>query len=251
MAIKRIIPLTTIAALLIMSAIAPSLASSSTGQRAPDFHLANLQNNTTKLSDYRGHVVVIDFFSVNCSECKMSAKNDLVPLYSNYSSNKSNVQFLSIETTNASATTINSTYVNSTGITWPVLTDGGDLARLYGAGHTPTLYVIDPSGNVSLSMAHPIDVQKLKAAIDNLLEASKTPAPTTTSDTVSRATPTPTNATATATPSAPVSSTLMPHSVATLNTLTSETPRAPLPQSRKEEQLSPQGCKLTKVCAAG
>ena len=219
-----------------MVTIAPCLASSSSGQRAPDFQLADLSNTQHSLSDYRGKVVVIDFFSVNCSDCQISAKNDLVPLYNDYSSSDAKIQFLSIEITGASAATISSVYVDPTGITWPVLTGGNNLTNLYASGREPTVYVIDPTGKITASMPPPIDVQTLKAAIDNLLEASKTPAPTATPDNVSRTTPTPTNQnstpTASPTPTTPATSTPTP-AVATVNTPTSETPKSTAtPQSQ-------------------
>jgi cytochrome oxidase Cu insertion factor (SCO1/SenC/PrrC family) len=202
---KRHIPITAIVSALLIFAIVPSVTSSlslSSGQNAPDFHLADLSNTTHSLSDYKGSVVLLDFFSVKCSTCQVSAKNVLVPLYynsssyakalSNHSSVDAKVQFLSVETTGASADTINSTYVNPSGITWPVLTSGVDLKNAYNANHTPTIYIIDAKGKIVVSMAHPLDIEKLNAAIDNLLEAIINEASSVNPDTQDHANVTPT-----------------------------------------------------------
>src|SRR5660397_139734 len=189
---KRHILLTAIVSALLIFAIVPSFASSfslSSGQNAPDFHLADLSNTNHSLSDYKGNIVVLDFFSVGYSTCQAGAKNVLVPLYNNYSSGDANVKFLSVETTGATADTINSTYVNSTGIKWPILT-GGDNLKNHG---TPTVYIVDPTGKIVFSMAYPLKTVALKAAIDPLLEASANEKSKTTPDNKSTATPTPTN----------------------------------------------------------
>jgi hypothetical protein len=189
---KRHILLTAIVSALLIFAIVPSFASSfslSSGQNAPDFHLADLSNTNHSLRDYKGNIVVLDFFSVGYSTCQAGAKNVLVPLYNNYSSGDANVKFLSVETTGATADTINSTYVNSTGIKWPILT-GGDNLKNHG---TPTVYIVDHTGKIVFSMAYPLKTVALKAAIDPLLEASANEKSKTTPDNKSTATPTPTN----------------------------------------------------------
>src|SRR5660398_137575 len=193
---KRHILLTAIVSALLIFAIVPSFASSfslSSGQNAPDFHLADLSNTNHSLSDYKGNIVVLDFFSVGYSTCQAGAKNVLVPLYNNYSSGDANVKFLSVETTGATADTINSTYVNSTGIKWPILTGGDNLKNLYKTNGTPTVYIVDPTGKIVFSMAYPLKTVALKAAIDPLLEASANEKSKTTPDNKSTATPTPTN----------------------------------------------------------
>jgi alkyl hydroperoxide reductase subunit AhpC len=193
---KRHILLTAIVSALLIFAIVPSFASSfslSSGQNAPDFHLADLSNTNLSLSDYKGNIVVLDFFSVGYSTCQAGAKNVLVPLYNNYSSGDANVKFLSVETTGATADTINSTYVNSTGIKWPILTGGDNLKNLHKTNGTPTVYIVDPTGKIVFSMAYPLKTVALKAAINPLLEASANEKSKTTPDNKSTATPTPTN----------------------------------------------------------
>jgi peroxiredoxin len=166
--LNRIIPVTTIALLLIACAIVPALAAVPIGQTAPDFQLNDLSGNAHKLSSFQGKVVVIDFFENTCGGCQDDAKNKLVPLFNNYYKNNANVQFLSVEVTGASAAQIQSTYLTATGtIPWPILTNGQTIWTSYNTGvGVPTLYVIDPAGKVAAVMQYPTDVQKLKSTID-------------------------------------------------------------------------------------
>ena len=131
MALKRIIPITAAVILLLVSAVVPALALLPNGQPASEFQLTDLSNNVHTLSSYRGKVVVIDFFMVSCSACREDAKMNLVPLYAKSYSGDAKVQFLSVETSNANADSIRSSYLKDTGVPWPVLTGGGGLIKTY------------------------------------------------------------------------------------------------------------------------
>ena len=167
--LKRIIPVTAVALLLVAFAVAPVIALLPNGQQAPDFRLADLSSNMHSLSDYRGKVVVIDFFGADCSYCKSSAADDLVPLYNNYYQGDARIQFLSVETSGESAAYTSSNFVQPTGITWPVLVGGTNLISSYGIASVPTMYVIDSTGKVALAMEYPVNVQTLKSTIDQLV----------------------------------------------------------------------------------
>ena len=169
---KRIVPVTAVILLLLGLTLAPAVALLSVEQAAPDFQLSDLSTNAHQLSSYRGKVVVFDFFEPYCSYCQDDAKNNLIPLYDNNYKNNPNVQFLSIDGSNADAATIQSVYLSATGsIPWPVLTYGHDVASTYEVGAYPTLYVIDSAGKIAAAMSYPIDASALKSTIDNLLSS--------------------------------------------------------------------------------
>jgi thiol-disulfide isomerase/thioredoxin len=169
---KRIIPVTAVILLLLGLTVAPAVALLSVGQAAPDFQLSDLSSTTHQLSSYRGKVVVFDFFEPYCSYCQDDAKNNLIPLYNNYYKNNPNVQFLSIDGSNADAATIRSVYLNATGsIPWPVLTNGNGVASTYEISPYPSVYVVDSAGKIALAMSYPIDASALKSTIDNLLSS--------------------------------------------------------------------------------
>ena len=174
MATKRIVLLIAVTALLIASAAVPALAQLANGTSAPNFSFTDLSGKVQTLSEYRGKVVVIQFFGAECSYCQSDAKDTLVPMYNTYYKNDAKVQFLGIEVDGSPASQIQS-YVTITGVPWPV---GADVsaASAYQISSTPTLYVISPAGNVALSMAYPTNAQTLESTIASL-ETSVLPAP--------------------------------------------------------------------------
>ena len=165
--------LIAVTVLLIASATVPALALLPNGQQAPNLQLNDLSGNSHKLSDYRGKVVVIDFFGWACDYCISDAKTNLVPLYNTYYTNDAKVQFISVEVNNGSRAEIQQ-YLQETGVPWLVLSGGSSLVSTYNIASVPTLYVIDPAGNVALSMEYPTNVQTLKSTIDSL-ESRTTP----------------------------------------------------------------------------
>ena len=175
MAAKRIMLLIAITVLLIASTTVPALALLQNGNPAPNFQLTDLAGNIHTLSDYRGKVVVIEFFGYACGYCISDAKTSLVPLYNTYYKNDTKVQFLGVEVSGVSNAYIQQ-FVQETGVPWPVGSGGSSVGPAYQVTETPTLYVIDPAGNVALTMLYPTNVQTLKSTID-ALEGSSTPAP--------------------------------------------------------------------------
>jgi peroxiredoxin len=176
MATKRIVLLIAITALLIAATAAPALALLADGQAAPNFQLTDLSGTSHTLSEYRGKVVVIDFFGYACGYCQDDAKNTLVPLYNTYYKNDPNVQFLGVEIAGGSLSQ-DQAFVQETGASWPILSGGSSVASAYGVVSTPTLYVISPAGTVVSSSVYPTNAATLKSTIDALEGRAQGPAP--------------------------------------------------------------------------
>jgi peroxiredoxin len=166
MATKRIVLLIAITAVLIASTAVPALALLSNGQSAPNFQFTDLSGNVHTLSEYRGKVVVIQFFGAGCGYCQADARDTLVPLYNTYYKNDAKVQFLGVEVDGSSNSAIEQ-FVQLTGVPWPV-GSGVSAGVAYQAANTPTLYVISPAGTVASSSLYPTNAATLKSTIDAL-----------------------------------------------------------------------------------
>jgi|GEM_PF-2942763 len=188
MKLKLITP--ALIALLIISAAVPVLALLPTSQQAPNFSLPDYYSmNYHSLSDYRGKVVVIDFFGVYCGYCREDSKN-LAALYSAYYQGDSRVQFLCIESDNgptaahdANYRAMVNNYVQYAGIPqnvaqYTVLVGGQSVFTDYKCSETPTVYVLDQNGKVAKGFGYPIPITSVKATIDSLLGSEPTPTPT-------------------------------------------------------------------------
>lgn len=174
---------------LIITAGLPVLALLQTRQQAPGFSLPDYYSlKYHSLSDYRGKVVVIDFFGLNCGYCKEDSKN-LATMYRTYYQQDSRVQFLCIESelglasvqdTNYRAM-VNS-YAQSAGIPqnaaqYIILVGGQGTYNDYKCSETPTVYVLDKDGTVAKGFGYPIPPASVKGAVDSLLGSEPTPTP--------------------------------------------------------------------------
>jgi peroxiredoxin len=121
------------------------------GATAANFVLSNTDGTTTRLSDFRGSVVVLGFHSV---ACPVSTDYDarLAELTCRFGAD-SGVKFLAVHsgtgTTDPASAHVREISVQSrtAGLNVPLLLDPGiGTARDYGVTQTPTFFVIDTAG---------------------------------------------------------------------------------------------------------
>ena len=111
---------------------------------APAFTLTSLQSKSVSLSDYKGQLILLDFFFKDCYPC-MKAIPILQSLHEKYKSKGLNV--IGIDPLDDESSGINH-FVTKAGITYPVLLDKKDVNKAYHISSYPTLYLIDKKGNV-------------------------------------------------------------------------------------------------------
>ncbi|HLL76715.1 MAG TPA: TlpA disulfide reductase family protein [Pyrinomonadaceae bacterium] len=112
------------------------------GERAPDFKLADPSGKIHALSDYRGKLVVLDFWATWCGPC-VRAMPALQALHAKYQGR--GVEVLGVnswEESNPAA------YFKEKGYTYKLLLRGEAVAPAYRVGTLPTLYVIGFDGEV-------------------------------------------------------------------------------------------------------
>ncbi len=156
----------------VTTAVLPSAPGGSTarvGQLAPDFAIVGVDGRTFRLSEQRGHPVVLDFMGSNCPTCVVEMPH-LVEIYSQYSGQ--GLVMISIDiggslgTEEPNAARI---FLATNGGTWPIALDNAGIALRYQATSLPTVYVIDPAGIVSYRNAGVTASSDLSNAIEPLL----------------------------------------------------------------------------------
>ena len=124
---------------------ATSLASSGlTGQAAPDFALKSSTGTNLRLSEYRGDVVMVNFWATWCGPCRQE-----MPLLDELFSRYERVGFslLGVNIDDDSRKAMN--MVSELGVSFPVLFDAHkEVSKLYEVDAMPVTVLIDREGTV-------------------------------------------------------------------------------------------------------
>ena len=139
-------------------------------RRAPDFTLPDLANGRTiSLSDFRGRIVVLNFWASWCLPCRDEA-HGLQATWQAYRTR--GVQFLG--SNYADDRYAARGFIEEFGITYPSVFDpSGRLAADYGFFGLPSTFVIDGSQRIRVSFTGYVAAGQLRRSLDQLLvEAS-------------------------------------------------------------------------------
>lgn len=131
--------------LLITIFAATSLASSGLeGQTAPDFALKSSTGENLRLSEYRGDVVMINFWATWCGPCRQEMPL-LDELYTRYERVGFNLLGVNIDDDSRRAMQM----IEELGVNFPVLFDASkQVSKLYEVDAMPVTVLVDREGNV-------------------------------------------------------------------------------------------------------
>lgn len=137
------------------------------GDQAPDFTLTDTNGNSHTLSNYQGKVVVISFFGYSCPLC-ITAIPEMEQFYqANYVSD-TNTVFIGIDHWNGTQAQVVNLFQSQTGVTFPLLLNGGSTASAYVADRN--YWIIDTQGIVAyISAPHELKENDFKFTINNSL----------------------------------------------------------------------------------
>ncbi len=115
-----------------------------TGQAAPDFALRTLERQNIRLSEFRGEVVLINFWATWCGACQqeLAALDDLYAKY-----NRAGLVMLGVNIDDDAGRAAE--MVRKLKVSFPVLMDQRkDVARLYQVQDMPVTILVDREGVV-------------------------------------------------------------------------------------------------------
>jgi thiol-disulfide isomerase/thioredoxin len=115
---------------------------------APNWSLISLKDKTINLSDYKGKLVLIDFFYKSCYPC-MLALPALQNLHEKY--NGKGLEVIGIDPYDTKEKDDIANFLAKRGVTYTVLLGGKDVAKEYHVSGYPTMYLIDKNGKIILS----------------------------------------------------------------------------------------------------
>lgn len=133
--------------------------------QAHDAALPALDGGTHRLADFRGKVVVVNFFAHWCAECRLEA-----PLIARTQKaiERRGGTFVGVAWNDTTEET--RAFMRNHGITYPVVRDvDGAFARAYGVLAMPETFVLDTHGRIVALRRGPLDSRWIDEHIDPLL----------------------------------------------------------------------------------
>ncbi|NIP27811.1 MAG: redoxin domain-containing protein [Phycisphaerae bacterium] len=119
-------------------------------RKAPDFTLNSFDGNTISLSNYKGKIVVLEWFSLECPFVirHYGGKPTMINLANKYRDR--NVVWFAVNSTGHTTPEANTEFAKKYKLPYPILDDrSGKVGRAYGAKTTPHMYVIDTRGSIT------------------------------------------------------------------------------------------------------
>ena len=120
------------------------------GKKAIDFNVKDLDGNDLSLEQYRGNVILLDFWAVWCAPCIAEMPN-VKQVYEKYKDE--NFQIIGISLDQSRDKLVS--YLEREGVTWPQFFDGNGwqnrVAQMYGISAIPHMYLIDGDGVIRTS----------------------------------------------------------------------------------------------------
>ena len=146
---------------------------------APPFGLANAAGKTEQLTDYRGKVVLLNFWATDCGGCRLEIPW-IVGIDQSYKNKGVAVVGISMDISYedlknaAEAWSKVKPFIQAHQITYPILMGDAQVTKSYDLQALPATYLIDKSGRVAAAYIGLIDKQNVEANINTLLaEMSK------------------------------------------------------------------------------
>lgn len=117
----------------------------SIGSPAPDFRLVDLEGNAVSLSDYQGHVVLLNFWATWCGPCRVEMPA-MEALYRSMHSKGLEILAVSVD---QEGTTVTRPFQKALGLSFPILHDlDYQVGLVYGARTLPMTFAIDRNGTI-------------------------------------------------------------------------------------------------------
>lgn len=141
------------------------------GTAAPEFRLMDLTGKTVALSDFRGKVVLLNFWATWCFPCRVEMPS-MQDAYRRFRSQGLEVLAVSVDEQGARVTR---PFQEDKGLTFPILHDTDyRVGLMYGARSLPMTYLIDRQGIIRQRVfgSKEWDTMEARTMLQDLLQES-------------------------------------------------------------------------------
>lgn len=113
--------------------------------KAIDFTLTSISGNAVKLSDYKGKIIILNFFATWCPPCRMEMP-DFNEIASEY---KNEVEIIAVNVGGEDVSGVEK-FAKSLSLSFNILMDDGKVSSSYGPIRAiPVTYIIDKNFNIA------------------------------------------------------------------------------------------------------
>ena len=137
---------------------------SSGRETAPDFILPALDGSRLRLSDFKGKVVILDFWATRCPPCRKEIPG-FIELYKKYEGEGLEIVGVCLE----SETTVKP-FAKETGINYTLVFANREIGRQYGGiQYIPTTFIINRQGNIAKKHVGYVSKETFEKGVKELL----------------------------------------------------------------------------------
>jgi len=145
------------------------LATQARAEMAPPWSLQDLNGKTVKLSDFKGKVLVMNFWATWCPPCRAEIP-DFIEIAKEYHGKGVAIIGISMDSVQPSEV---ATFVKKAGINYPIVMGTDDVANKYGAVEAiPVTVIIAPDGTIVAQQVGMVDKDYLEGYIKKLLPSA-------------------------------------------------------------------------------
>ncbi|MCE2490956.1 MAG: TlpA family protein disulfide reductase [Anaerolineae bacterium] len=145
---------------------APSTGTAA-GQIAPDFATTGDDGQALLLSDYRGQVVLLNFWATWCGPCRIE-----MPEFEQIYREREGDYFVVIAVNNAETAATVQDFREELALSYPLaLDEDASIQALYGINNYPSTYLLDQNGIILSPHFGALTVQQIHELVDGALAA--------------------------------------------------------------------------------